>query len=499
VDDAATTPKLILEACAVATPADATGVYESEKVAPHDPVFAAYTVLAAATDGEGPRTGQSGEGKIIGQGIEVIDAGAYRSPPQAPLERFVERYVEDPGSPARAPRLENTDFGLSPHGIARPGLLIQCPDGQMKTITLQDARLSVGRSSAVELCFPEDAGLSRQHFAFEPQGDGWTVQDLGSKNGTFVNNIPLKAPLLLKPGDRVTAGHLVIVYSPAEASNAPGIVVFDGENDEITVSSVVTTLEGALSNQSMTLAETAVPGSGPMQELVRAGLQLSSNRPPTELFPVILDLAIESVHAQRGVLLLLENDELILRAHKGDGFRIPAAVRDRVLNQRASILVRDAQLDDAFKGRESTVEQKVHTMMAVPLQTKERIIGLIYVDSPFILRQFTKDDLSLLTVMANIAATRIENARLVEIEQAERIMKRDLVQAADIQGRLLPDKPPQIPNMDLAAYSTPCRQVGGDYYDFFPYLGGRLGMVIAGVSGKGACRAWSSPPGSTAE
>ena len=101
-------------------------------------------------------------------------------------------------------------------------LLIQCPDGQMKTVPLTGERLSVGRSSAAELCFPEDAGLSRQHFAFEPQGDDWTVQDLGSKNGTFVNNIPLKAKLILKPGDRITAGHLVIVYSPDAKDAAPG-------------------------------------------------------------------------------------------------------------------------------------------------------------------------------------------------------------------------------------------------------------------------------------
>src|ERR1039458_4986768 len=85
-------------------------------------------------------------------------------------------------------------------------LLIQCPDGQTKTVPLTGVRLSIGRSSAAELSFPEDAGLSRLHFAFEPEGDDWTVQDLGSKNGTFVNNIPLKARLILKPGDRGTAG-----------------------------------------------------------------------------------------------------------------------------------------------------------------------------------------------------------------------------------------------------------------------------------------------------
>src|ERR671939_2034990 len=97
-------------------------------------------------------------------------------------------------------------------------LLIQTPDGQKKTIALTGERLAVGRSSAAELCFPEDAGLSRQHFAFEFQDGQWTVQDLGSKNGTYVNNIPLKARLILQPGDRITSGHLVVVYSP-DSSN----------------------------------------------------------------------------------------------------------------------------------------------------------------------------------------------------------------------------------------------------------------------------------------
>src|ERR1035437_7499624 len=244
-------------------------------------------------------------------------------------------------------------------------LLIQCPDGQTKTVPLTGARLSIGRSSIAELCFPEDAGLSRQHFAFEPEGDDWTVQDLGSKNGTLVNNIPLKARLILKPGDRVTAGHLEIVYAPDAADPNAGVVVFEGETTSPTTSTVVTSLEGALSNQTLAIERGGPKASAPMQALIRAGQELSDNRPLQDLFPVILDLAIQAVNAQRGVLLLLEGDQLVPRAHKGDGFRISTAVRDRGIKERSSILVRDAQLDDAFKGRMSIVEQKVQTMMEI--------------------------------------------------------------------------------------------------------------------------------------
>jgi phosphoserine phosphatase RsbU/P len=365
-------------------------------------------------------------------------------------------------------------------------LLIQCPDGQMKNVPLTGERLSIGRSSAAELCFPEDAGLSRQHFAFENEGEDWTVQDLGSKNGTFVNNIPLKARLILKPGDRITAGHLVIVFSPDAADPEAGVVVFEGgDNSSPTTSTVVTSLEGALSNQTMAIDRGGTKASAPLQAMIRAGQELAENRPLNELFPVILDLAIQGVNAQRGVLLILEGDSLVPKAHKGDGFRISTAVRDRVINDKSSILVRDAQLDDAFKGRMSIVEQKVHTMMAAPLQTKERIIGLIYLDSPFILREFTKADLDLLTVMANVAAIRIENARLAEVEAAERIMKRDLSQAADIQGGMLPASAPIVPGAELAGFNVACRTVGGDYYDFFPYPNGQVGLTLGDVSGKG--------------
>src|SRR5215831_11678793 len=238
-------------------------------------------------------------------------------------------------------------------------------------------------------------------------------------------------------------------------------------------------------NQTVMLERGGAKATAPLQALIRAGLELNENRPLAELFPVILDLAIQAVNAQRGVVLTLEGENLVPRAHKGDGFRISSAVRDKVVNQKTSILVRDAQLDDAFRSRLSIVEQKVHTMMAVPLQTKERIIGLIYVDSPFVMREFTKDDLNLLTVMANVAASRLENARLAEIEQAERILKRDLAQAADIQKRILPDKAPQIRGVDLAGFNMACRTVGGDYYGFFPYADGRVSLALGDVSGKG--------------
>jgi sigma-B regulation protein RsbU (phosphoserine phosphatase) len=160
-------------------------------------------------------------------------------------------------------------------------------------------------------------------------------------------------------------------------------------------------------------------------------------------------------------------------------------VRDRVIKEKTSLLVRDARLDQAFAERMSIVQQQIRSMLAVPLQTDDRVIGLIYLDSPHFVHEFTKDDLNVLTVMANVAAIRIEHTRLAEVEHAERLLAKDLAQAAEIQNRLLPTSAPEVPGVDLAGYNAACRTVGGDYYDFLTYPDGRVALVVADVSGKG--------------
>jgi serine phosphatase RsbU (regulator of sigma subunit) len=362
-------------------------------------------------------------------------------------------------------------------------LQILTPDGKTQTIPLEGQRITLGRSSASDLNFPNDNGLSRQHLAIENEGSGWAVSDLGSKNGTVVNGVKVTGRVPLKPGDRIMAGHLILIYDPAPATRP--LVVFDplDEGEEHTSSStVITNLEGVIKPASQ---ESQGVAAAQISALVRAGNELASHRPLPELFRFILDLAISAVKADRGVLLTVEDSGLEVRANRGEGFHISRAVRDRVLNSGSSVLVRDTSIDDAFRERRSIVEQNIRTLMAVPLQTRDQIIGIIYVDSPSLLREFTKDDLSVLTVMANVAAIRIEQTRFAEIEQARQLLARDLEQAAEIQQGLLPSVAPKVRGLDLAGHNAPCRTVGGDYYDFFPYGESRVAMVLGDVSGKG--------------
>ncbi|RPI25083.1 MAG: GAF domain-containing protein [Acidobacteria bacterium] len=226
-----------------------------------------------------------------------------------------------------------------------------------------------------------------------------------------------------------------------------------------------------------------------MQILIRAGRELAGHQPLSELFQTIIGLATEAVAAKRGVLMTLDGGALAVRAAKGEAFCISTAVRDRVLEDKASLLVQDTQLDEAFRSRESILQQRVRSFMAVPLQTNERVIGLIYVDVPNLLPDFTRDDLNLLTVLANVAAVRIERERLAEVEQTERLLVRELEQAAEIQRGLLPAVPPGTTGLEVAGYNAPCRTVGGDYYDYICYSDGSTGLVVADVAGKGMAAA----------
>ncbi len=367
-------------------------------------------------------------------------------------------------------------------------LVVRTPDGKSRTVPLAADRLSLGRASTNDLCYPDDVGLSRQHLAFERDGQEWIVRDLGSKNGTTVNGLRLAGPQTLKPGDRVSAGHLALEFCAVGTTPTPSntVVFIDSQVVATATTTVATSLEGIMGPEQEDLGKTRVfQGSLQTRALLRAGRELAGHRPLGELFEVIMDLSLEAVGAGRGVLMTLENENLTVKAARGQGFQISSAVRDRVITDRASVLVLDAQTDQAFRERASIVAQNVRSMLAVPLQAKDRVIGLIYVDSPNLIRPFSREDLNLLTVMANVAAIRIEHARLAEVEEAERMLAKELNQAATIQKGLLPSSAPVTDGFDIAGQTSACRTVGGDYYDYVPFPDGRLAMLVGDVAGKG--------------
>jgi sigma-B regulation protein RsbU (phosphoserine phosphatase) len=353
--------------------------------------------------------------------------------------------------------------------------------GNKSVLRLENASYRVGRSPSNQLYFGGVAGLSREHLAIEREGDHWVARDLGSTNGSLVNDQRISEPRILRSGDRITAGELTLVYRDG-AQDAANTVMFTDAASTMTGS---TTMSESLHGL---IAEESEAGGRHMQALITAGRELATHLPLDKLFDLILDLSMEAAGAARGLLMTLENQELLVRSSKGQGLRISSHVRDLVIQEKRSLLVSDAMLDSELAAHDSIVLSQIHSIMAVPLQTKDRVIGLIYLDSSHFVKEFSKQDLSLLTVMANMAAVRIENARLAEVEQAERLRARELEHAAMIQRSMLPSTFPPFPDrtdFELHAAMVPAKEVGGDLFDFFLLDPDRLGFVLGDVSGKG--------------
>jgi serine phosphatase RsbU (regulator of sigma subunit) len=107
------------------------------------------------------------------------------------------------------------------------------------------------------------------------------------------------------------------------------------------------------------------------------------------------------------------------------------------------------------------------------------------VDNPLHTNRFTERDLQLLTLIAGVAAIRIENVSLLEVQQEQKRLANELALASEIQFRLHPETPPAIPGYDVIGVSFPCYEVGGDYYDFIEKPDGRTVVALGDVSGKG--------------
>ena len=123
--------------------------------------------------------------------------------------------------------------------------------------------------------------------------------------------------------------------------------------------------------------------------------------------------------------------------------------------------------------------------MAVPLFDNERVLGVLYADSVDPTVGFGREQLEVLTLLANMAAVKITNVRLLEAEQASRQLAQQLETAVTIQRNLLPKRPPVLAGWQFDAYLESCYAVGGDLFDFHRLPDGRLLFLIGDVSGKG--------------
>lgn len=151
-----------------------------------------------------------------------------------------------------------------------------------------------------------------------------------------------------------------------------------------------------------------------------------------------------------------------------------------VIRTGETVIATDVARDPHYiEGRPDTRSE-----LAVPILSNGEVIGALNLESDR-LDAFSAADAELLEAVAIAAAISIEKAILHRQIVEKQRMEQQLQTAREVQTSLLPAHPPSVPGYDIAGLNLPTWDIGGDYFDYFPLADGRLGLVIADVSGKG--------------
>ncbi|MEK6289320.1 MAG: SpoIIE family protein phosphatase [Acidobacteriota bacterium] len=392
--------------------------------------------------------------------------------------------------------------------------VIRSKDYEPSIVKLDRMKLTIGRSSRNDICI-SDPFASRLHAEIRRENDQVSLVDNGSANGTFVNGQRVTAPLRLQPGDVVRIGETEIEYASSEQGMLSGATVYlagpAAESlpaDTITspipsrsTSDLISSIRsGAISGEarSSSAARTALKPELPSRDLLsivsQVGIALLPRTSLEDTLKMTIDLVFQAIPAERGFLFLKEDGELTCKIARGASeaalptasqVQLSRSITNKVLSEGASVLTSDAMHDPRFQAQHSVVLSQIRSVMAVPLASGEEIFGMVYVDNPFNNR-FKEEDLKVLTTIASVASIKIENDRLLDERLEKRRMEEELKVASEIQMRLQPFAPPKIDGWDMTGVSFPCREIGGDYYDFIHRKrDSHLIVAVGDVSGKG--------------
>jgi len=171
-----------------------------------------------------------------------------------------------------------------------------------------------------------------------------------------------------------------------------------------------------------------------LRTLYEVARKINSVLDLNHLLDNIMDSALESMNGERGMIFLIENEQLSLKASRNveketirDATEISLSILRDVLNEGKPIIVSDTSLDDAFSKRDSVVNFNIHSLICVPMRSKNNIIGTVYVDSrsdAASTMSFSEIDADFLEAFANLATIAIENARMHEALKQENIYLR---------------------------------------------------------------------------
>ena len=306
---------------------------------------------------------------------------------------------------------------------------------------LVDKTITIGRDPANAVVLP-DVSVSRMHARVILQAKKFVIEDLGSVNGTFVNHERVTRQVL-KIRDKITVGKTTLQFLHLRApeklaeesedlSHDAGVLPEKQDTNELAI-------QIALPPQE-TYFSTPLPNQSNLADLSKAYdcltllYHLIHDLVTIVDFPEVLnktlDKVMETVKGDRGFIILVDEETgdlvpYVSRNREGSlkpgKLLLSKSICREVLESGQSILTSDAMEDNRFQGSESVLVQKIRSAISAPIRGKDKLLGVIHVDSIGRLNSFSRDDLELLAAIGYQAGIAIENAKLfAETKRAHR-------------------------------------------------------------------------------
>jgi phosphoserine phosphatase RsbU/P len=350
-------------------------------------------------------------------------------------------------------------------------------------------RIVVGRNAdcGVVLNEPE---VSREHAVIRKIQGKFYIEDLKSRNGTYVNSKEVKARTLLKDKDKIKICDNLLAFYEQE--------VTEDEDEQAEADPDVgdsSTIEATLSTPQKQVLSTHP--SEKLTMLIELGQELSQTFNVDQLLPKIAD-SLFSVFKQADRVFIIFADEgklipkvIKTRRNTEDSreTRFSRKIVNMCLETGQAILWEDAASGKMVELTASIADVKIRSVMCVPLVSRDanqKALGVIQLDTLDRFKKFAQDDLKLLLSVAGQSAVAIDNARMHETLVTRVGLERDLQTARQVQHSFLPKSMPKVDGYLFAAHYESAQEIGGDYYDFIPLLGNRrIGVMIGDVAGKG--------------
>ncbi|WP_164103117.1 SpoIIE family protein phosphatase [Candidatus Laterigemmans baculatus] len=354
-----------------------------------------------------------------------------------------------------------------------------------------------------------DVGAVSRHHAKIRRRDGqhW-VEDLKSRNGTFLNGQLLRHPELLRESDRIRICDVEFEYREGErittklvpdsamlfGGSSFGVVMVDDPPSE--GSPAVSRVEVRKTGSGVHLAASV---ETKLSALLRITQALGNALALDEVLPKVLEGLFNIFpQADRGFIVLVQGDgELVPKWVKTrrpqaetETLRISRTIIREAMTEGSAILSLDASSDARFQSSESIADFRIRSMICAPLINGEgEAIGALQIDTIDQRNRFEEGDVEVLAAVATQAGMAIHSAQLHEQALLQKEVEHDLKLATEVQAAFLPHAAPEIPGFRFHSYYAAANHVGGDYFDYIDLPDGRIGVVVADVVGHGVAAA----------